>query len=163
MYHHFDSHAENVILCNNQFVSLTGRYSEKFNMEIFPEILNMINVEFGNWYKLMAVVNFKVTLTSEGVNENIYAAGFLSDQSQTIYGCFVFRYCLRTLTVILASHLWLQYTPASMVRVPGLWSKGHWFKSLQDHWENFLLRGQLSVPTLILASAPPPLCYCSGM
>ena len=105
---------------------------------------------------LMAVVNFKVTLTSEGVNENIYAAGFLPDQSQTIYGCFVFRYCLRTLAVILALHLWLQYTQASMVRVPGLWSKGHWFKSLQEHWENFLLRGQLSVPTLILASAPPP-------
>ena len=46
------THAKNLILYNNQFVSLTGRYSEKFNLEIFPEILNMVSVEF---WKLVQV------------------------------------------------------------------------------------------------------------
>ena len=50
---------------------------------------------------------------------------------------------------------------SSVVRVPDLWWKGRRLKSLQERWENFLLRGQLSVLTLILLSVPP-LCYCSS-
>ena len=41
------------------------------------------------------------------------------------------------------------------------WSKGLRFKSRQERRENFLLQGQLSVPSLILVSVPPP-CYRSS-
>ena len=50
----------------------------------------------------------------------------------------------------------------SVVRVSDSWLKGPGFGSWQEWWENFLLRGQLSVLTLILVSVPP-LCYCTCM
>ena len=50
---------------------------------------------------------------------------------------------------------------SSMVRAPESWLKGRGFESLQERRENFLLRGQLSVLTLISVSIPPP-CYCSS-
>ena len=47
---------------------------------------------------------------------------------------------------------------SSMVRALDSWLKGCGFKSLQEWRDSFLLQGQLSVPTLILVSVPPP-CY----
>ena len=44
---------------------------------------------------------------------------------------------------------------SSVVRAPDSWSKGHWFESLLEQRENFLLQGQLSVLTLISVSVPP--------
>ena len=45
---------------------------------------------------------------------------------------------------------------SSVVRAPDSCLKGRVFESLQERRENFLLQGQLSVPTLILVSVPPP-------
>ena len=50
---------------------------------------------------------------------------------------------------------------SSVVRAPDSWSKGRGFESLLERRENFLLRGQLSVLTLISVSVPPP-CYRSS-
>ena len=45
---------------------------------------------------------------------------------------------------------------SSVVRAPDSWSKGCGFESLLEQQENCLLRGQLSVLTLISVSVPPP-------
>ena len=58
--------------------------------------------------------------------------------------------------------LYLWSGDRSVVRAPDSWLKVHGFESPQEWWENFLLRGQLSVLTLISVSIPPP-CYCSSM
>ena len=50
---------------------------------------------------------------------------------------------------------------SSVVRAPDSWLKGRGFESLQECRESFLLRGQLSVLTLISVSVPPP-CYRSS-
>ena len=49
----------------------------------------------------------------------------------------------------------------SVVRAPDSWLKGRGFESLLERRENFLLRGRLSVLTLISVSVPPP-CYRSS-
>ena len=48
-----------------------------------------------------------------------------------------------------------------VVRALDSWSKGPWFESPREQWENYLLHSQLSVLTLLLVSIPP-LCYCSS-
>ena len=55
----------------------------------------------------------------------------------------------------------LRTVDSSVVRAPDSGSKGRGFESRQERRENFLLRGQLSVLTLISVSVPPP-CYRSG-
>ena len=50
---------------------------------------------------------------------------------------------------------------SSVVRAPDSWLKGRGFESLLERRENFLLRGRLSVLTLISVSVPPP-CYHSS-
>ena len=50
---------------------------------------------------------------------------------------------------------------SSVVRVLISRLKSQGFESLQERMENFLLQGQLSVPTLILGSVPPQ-SYCSN-
>ena len=50
---------------------------------------------------------------------------------------------------------------SSVVRAWDSSSKGLGFESRQERWENFPLRGQLSVLTLFSVSVPPP-CYCSS-
>ena len=49
----------------------------------------------------------------------------------------------------------------SVVRAPDSWLKGRGFESLLERRENFLLRGRLSVLTLLSVSVPPP-CYHSS-
>ena len=50
---------------------------------------------------------------------------------------------------------------SSVARPPDSWSKCCRFESLQKRRENFLLQCELSVPTLISVSVPPP-CYRSS-
>ena len=47
------------------------------------------------------------------------------------------------------SVLWNWIRESSVVRAPDLWLKGHWFESLQEQWENFLLQGRLSLCWLL--------------
>ena len=56
---------------------------------------------------------------------------------------------------IISDNSWNGSGDSSVVRAPDSSLKGHGFESLQERRENFLLHGQLSVPTLTSVSVPP--------
>jgi len=77
--------------------------------------------------------------------------------------------CLIKFSLIFSSHLAKTSSPANcgtyfrngsrnslVVRTPDSWSKGGGFESPQERLENFLLRGQFSVMTLISVSSVLP-------
>ena len=60
-----------------------------------------------------------------------------------------------------STEMYLWGGDSSVVRALDSRSKGHGFESLLERRENFLFQAQLSVPTLISVSVPPP-CYHSS-